>query len=70
MDKALEALQWHWGDAYLIANPEPGVWVAARRDDHATLRGETPEVLRDKIIADYTARHVPRDPPRRMPLLG
>jgi len=67
----LAALQWHWGDAYLICHPEPDLWVAVRRDNRDTLRAAGPEELRALIIADYVNRHVPRDPPAaRMPLLG
>jgi hypothetical protein len=49
----LENLRWHWGSAYLIHWFEPEVWVAERRDDHATLKADTPHDLRDKISADY-----------------
>jgi hypothetical protein len=59
-DDPLGALRWHWGEAYDICNPEPDVWLAVRRDDHATLRDETPTGLRDRILADYFARPVPR----------
>jgi hypothetical protein len=54
-------LRWHWGEAYAIHHPAPDVWVAVRRDDHATLRGTTPMGLRERIIADYCARPVPRN---------
>jgi len=54
-------LRWHWDTAYTLARPEPDVWVAIRRDDHTTLRDSTPLGLRDRIIADYTARPVSRD---------
>ena len=60
-DEPLGALQWHWGEAYIIANPRPDIWLAVRRDDHQTLRAETPLGLRDKIIGDYTVRPVSRD---------
>jgi len=59
-DDPLGALRWHWGEAYTICNPEPDVWLAVRLDDHATLRDETPTGLRDRILADYSARPVPR----------
>jgi hypothetical protein len=62
-DDPLHALQWHWGEAYAICNPEHGVWLAIRRDNHGTLRDQTPLGLRDQIIADYTARPVSRDLP-------
>jgi hypothetical protein len=56
----LDALRWHWGDAYLISFFEPDQWVAQRRDDRATLRADNPVDLRDLIMADYTARPVSR----------
>ena len=59
-DEPLDALRWHWGEAYLLANPEPWVWIAVRRDTRETLRSDTPLGLREAIIADYTARKVPR----------
>ncbi len=59
-DEPLSALRWHWGDAYQIANPEPDLWIAVRRDTRETLRSDTPLSLRDAIIADYSAKPVPR----------
>ena len=59
-DVPLEALQWHWGEAYIIAAPEPGVWMAERRDTHTVMRADSPEGLRDLIVADYFLRKVPR----------
>lgn len=59
----LAALRWHWGEAYVISCAEPGNWIARRRDTHETLRADTPLGLRDKIIADYVARKVPRQVP-------
>src|SRR5260370_349128 len=41
-----------------------GKWTAERRDTHETLRDETPLGLREKIIADYASRRVPRSPSR------
>jgi len=71
MDDPLAALQWHWDEAYLVAHPEPDLWVAVRRDNHETLRAAGPEELRALIIADYANRHVPRDGPLvRIPPLG
>ncbi|HLN69092.1 MAG TPA: hypothetical protein VK280_17720 [Streptosporangiaceae bacterium] len=57
----LDALRWHWGDAYLISFFEPDQWVAQRRDNRETLRSDSPVDLRDLIYADYTARPVSRD---------
>jgi hypothetical protein len=59
------ALQWHRGSAYMISCHGSGLWVAQRRDTRETLRAETPLSLRDRIIADYTARPVSRDLPGR-----
>jgi hypothetical protein len=60
-DEPLRALKWNWDEAYIISRPEPGVWIAERRDNHETLRDETPFGLREKIIADYAERPVRRD---------
>ena len=57
----LGALRWHWGSAYVINCAALGEWIAQRRDDRATLRADSPEALRDPIVADYTARPVSRD---------
>jgi hypothetical protein len=62
-DDPLGALQWHWGEAYIISCHGASLWIAQRRDTRETLRAETPLGLRDKIIADYTARPVSRDLP-------
>ena len=58
--RALASLRWHWSGAYLICHPAPHVWVAQRRDTHETLRADSAETLRDRIIADYFAWPVPR----------
>jgi hypothetical protein len=58
---AIEALQWHWGEAYEIT-VAGGEWTAVRRDGHGEpLRAAGPERLRELILADYTAAPVPRD---------
>jgi hypothetical protein len=57
----LDDLRWHWGGAYLISGII-GCWRAERRDDRRTLTADDPEKLRRAIIADYTARPVPRGP--------
>jgi hypothetical protein len=59
--EALAELEWHWGSAYLIANPEPGAWIAQRRDDFGTLRAASVDELWQAIRADYAARPVRRD---------
>jgi hypothetical protein len=60
-DEPLNALRWHWGEAYAICHPAYDTWIAERRDNHETLRDQTPMGLRDKIIADYMERKVSRD---------
>jgi len=60
-DEPLDALKWHWGSAYSIHHPGPDVWLAQRRDTYETLRDETPAGLRNRIVADYSARPVSRD---------
>jgi hypothetical protein len=60
-DEPMNALWWHWGSAYVITHPEPGEWIAQRRDTRETLRADTPTGLRDAILADYMARKVSRD---------
>lgn len=60
IDYDFEELRHHWGEAYLICRPEPDVWVAQRRDDRSTVRATDPNELHEAILADYTARPVPR----------
>ena len=55
-------LRWHWGGAYIISGII-GAWRAERRDDGRTLTADDPEKLRRAIIADYTAKPVPREDP-------
>ena len=60
--EALEALLFHWGDAYLISvGDEGGVWRAVRRDNQKTLIATEAIDLRDEIVQDYAASPVPRD---------
>ncbi len=56
----MNALWHHWGSAYVITHPEPGVWLAERRDNHETLSASDPAGLYDLITADYAARKVSR----------
>jgi hypothetical protein len=58
----LDELRLHWDTAYSITHPEPGVWLAQRRDNRATLRAATAEGLFDAIRADYREHPVPREP--------
>jgi hypothetical protein len=57
---ALAHLQFHWGSAYAIAGAA-GCWVARRRDDGRLINAGGPDGLRERIIADYRARPVPRE---------
>ena len=57
---ALRDLQWNWGSAYLITGVGEH-WVALRRDDERTLAANGPDVLRELITEDYSARPVSRD---------
>jgi hypothetical protein len=58
---ALASLRWNWEEAYVITRPREGLWVAQRRDNRETLRSDSPFGLRELIIADYSARPVPRE---------
>ena len=57
---ALADLDFHWGGAYEIAAGAGG-WVARRQDDGRPLIAGSPDELRALILADYSARPVPRD---------
>jgi hypothetical protein len=65
-EDALEALRFHWGEAYEIEAPG-GQWRAKRRDG---LGGWTeasgPDGLDTAISADYAVKAVPRDLGTRM----
>ena len=58
---SLPGLRHHWGEAYLISGTI-GHWQAERRDDGRTLTADDLEKLRQAIVADYTAKPVPRGP--------
>ena len=61
--RALDALRWHWGEAYLIDYID-GTWMADRLDGlGGTLRAAEPDDLRQAILDDYTTKPVPRDLP-------
>ena len=62
MDPHLAELQDHYGSAYRLSHPEPDTWLAMRRDDHETLKAQTPFELFDLIRQDYAQRPVPRRP--------
>jgi hypothetical protein len=57
----LADLRWHWGGAYRISYPAPGVWIAQRRNSKGTLRAATPEALLTLIRDDYARQPVPRN---------
>lgn len=60
-ERELAALQWNWGEAYLIGCDEEHGWWASRRDQIGGLITEAgPDELRAAIIADYDLKPVPR----------
>jgi hypothetical protein len=59
-EAALESLRYNWGDAYAVSRPDPDTWLAQRLDTRETLRAADPDGLARLILADYTARPVPR----------
>jgi hypothetical protein len=59
--KALETLQWNWGDAYEIGFDD-GEWWFRRRDGiGGRERAGDPDELHKLIVADYHFRPVRRD---------
>jgi hypothetical protein len=57
----LAALQWNWGEAYLIGVDDEHGWWASRRDQIGGLITESgPDELAAAIRADYTFKPVPR----------
>jgi hypothetical protein len=61
-DQELAALQWNWGEAYLIGHDDEHGWWASRRDQIGALITESgPDELAAAIRADYTLKPVPRD---------
>lgn len=62
--EALDALQWHWGDAYEIGRDDDRGWWAQRGDRRGQdLKAATPDELLAEITADYALRPVPRPDP-------
>ena len=60
-DAELEALRYNWGDAYDVDVTAEHGWRAVRRDGQgAPLTAAHPDGLYDAIVADYSARPVPR----------
>lgn len=60
---ALDALEFDWGEAYMIRRDDERGWWAARRDCIGVyLTAPGPEELREAIRADYALKPVPRPP--------
>jgi hypothetical protein len=58
---ALEALRFHWGDAYEIDHAEDGRWIAKRRDGlGGPIEAAGPDGLMAAIADDYNVRKVER----------
>lgn len=61
IDTELEALRFHWGDAYEIGYDDEHGWQARRRDGQGgALTGADPEGLYKAITDDYSPNPVPR----------
>lgn len=61
-EQELAALQWHWGEAYLIGCDDEHGWWASRRDQIGGLITEGgPDELAVAILADYAFKPVARD---------
>jgi hypothetical protein len=61
---ALDALEFDWGEAYMIGRDDERGWWAARRDrigGYFTAPGS--DELREAIRVDYDLKPVPRDLP-------
>jgi hypothetical protein len=60
-DDALDALRFHWGDAYEIGRDDERGWWARRRDGFGgDLSVAGPDELYEAIAADYALKPVPR----------
>jgi hypothetical protein len=60
---AREALEFDWGDAYLMGRDERGWWAARRDRIGVILTAPGPEELRAAIREEYAVNPVPRDIP-------
>ena len=61
IDAELEALSFHWGDAYEIEFSDEHGWRAKRRDGQGGwLTGADPDEMYKLISEDYGLRPVPR----------
>jgi hypothetical protein len=74
---ALEAINFGWGDAYLIGHDdERGYWAARRDRIGGLLMAADADDLRQAISEDYALKPVPREllpdsrPDGREPILG
>jgi hypothetical protein len=74
---ALEAINFGWGDAYLIGHDdERGYWAARRDRIGGLLTAADADELRRAIYEDYALKPVPREglpgsrPDGREPILG
>jgi hypothetical protein len=64
-ERALDALRFGWGDAYLIGHDDQRGWWAARRDRiGGLLTAADHDALRDAIAEDYALKPVPGNPRR------
>ena len=52
---ALQDLQWHWGEAYLIPTAAAH-WIAHRRGNGPMLTASGPDELGELIIEDYAGQ--------------
>jgi hypothetical protein len=60
-EEALDALRFHWGDAYEIEAPG-GRWRAKRRDGlGGWIEAPDHDALSPAIAGDYAVKPVPRD---------
>jgi hypothetical protein len=60
-EAALDAIRWHWGEAYEI-EVQGGQWRARRRDGiGGQLEAANPDGLDWAITEDYAVKPVPRD---------
>jgi hypothetical protein len=57
---SLEALVFHWGDAFLFFYSRDR-WVALRRDNHLIIAADTLTQLEAEIQFEYEKNPVPRD---------
>lgn len=62
IEQALDALRFHWGDAYDIGHDDDRGWWARRRDGiGGDLTAAEPGQLHTAIVADYNLNPVSHD---------